>query len=82
MKAFKAANLWEYGHEPEARAIIDGIRAAAPLDPAAWEIVAETLEAHDELDLAHASLTTALTLLGVAEVAVDRRGSRTARSPC
>uniref|UniRef100_A0AAU2V8W0 SEC-C domain-containing protein n=1 Tax=Streptomyces sp. NBC_00003 TaxID=2903608 RepID=A0AAU2V8W0_9ACTN len=74
VKAFKAANLWEYGHEPEARAIIDGIRAAAPLDPAAWEIVAETLEAHDELDLAHASLTTALSLLGVAEESIDKSG--------
>ncbi|WP_438293655.1 SEC-C metal-binding domain-containing protein [Streptomyces sp. HUAS TT7] len=74
VKAFKAANLWEYGHEPEARAIIEGIRAAAPLDPAAWEIVAETLESHDELDLAHASLTTALTLLGVGEEAVDVTG--------
>ncbi|MEU9195729.1 SEC-C domain-containing protein [Streptomyces hundungensis] len=74
VKAFKAANLWEYGHEAEARAIIEGIRAAAPLDPAAWGIVAETLEAHDELDLAHASLTTALTLLGVAEAAVDPAG--------
>lgn len=28
VKALKAANLWEYGHEAEARAIIDGIRAA------------------------------------------------------
>lgn len=30
VRALKAANLWEYGHEAEARAIIDGIRAAAP----------------------------------------------------
>ncbi|GAA5613787.1 hypothetical protein Spla01_04976 [Streptomyces platensis] len=26
----KASNLWEYGHEAEARAIIEGIRLAAP----------------------------------------------------
>lgn len=63
IKAFKAANLWEYGHEAEARAIIEGIRGSAPRDPAPWEIVAETLETHDELDAAHATLTTALTLL-------------------
>ncbi|MFJ2112828.1 SEC-C metal-binding domain-containing protein [Streptomyces sp. NPDC087850] len=63
VKAFQAANLWEYGHEAEARAIIEGLRAAAPLDPAPWEIVAETLEAHDELEAAHDSFTTALDLL-------------------
>lgn len=34
IRALKASNLWEYGHEAEARAIIDGIRAAAPRDPA------------------------------------------------
>ncbi|MFD9498958.1 SEC-C domain-containing protein [Streptomyces sp. NPDC060035] len=63
VKALKAANLWEYGHEAEARAIIDGIRAAGPLDAAAWEIVAETLEAHDELESAHDSFSAGLTLL-------------------
>ncbi|MEV6164754.1 SEC-C domain-containing protein [Streptomyces sp. NPDC052052] len=63
VKALKAANLWEYGHEAEARAIIDGIRTASPREPAPWEIVAETLESHDELDAAHDSFTTALTLL-------------------
>ncbi|MFJ4922140.1 SEC-C metal-binding domain-containing protein [Streptomyces sp. NPDC088725] len=63
VKALKAANLWEYGHEAEARAIIDGLRAAAPLDPAPWEIVAETLEAHDELTPAHDAFTEALNLL-------------------
>ncbi|MGP9020631.1 SEC-C metal-binding domain-containing protein [Streptomyces sp. BR1] len=62
IKAFKAANLWEYGHEAEARAMIEGIRIAAPRDPAPWEIIAETLETHDELDAAHTTLTTALTL--------------------
>lgn len=41
VKALKASNLWEYGHEAEARAIIDGIRAAGPLDAAPWEIAAE-----------------------------------------
>lgn len=30
VRALKASNLWEYGHEAEARAIIDGVRAAAP----------------------------------------------------
>ncbi|MEV7088643.1 SEC-C domain-containing protein [Streptomyces sp. NPDC093085] len=63
VKALQAANLWEYGHEAEARAIIEGVRAAAPLDPAPWEIVAETLESHDELEAAHDSFTTALRLL-------------------
>ncbi|WP_446040458.1 SEC-C metal-binding domain-containing protein [Streptomyces sp. SID1121] len=63
VKALKAANLWEYGHEAEAQAIIAGLRAAAPLDPAPWEIVAETLEAHDELEAALDSFTTALELL-------------------
>ncbi|MEV7424108.1 MULTISPECIES: tetratricopeptide repeat protein [unclassified Streptomyces] len=63
VKALKAANLWEYGHEAEARAIIDGVRAAAPLEPAPWEIVAETLEAHDELEAAHDSFTSGLKLL-------------------
>ncbi|MFI5754491.1 SEC-C metal-binding domain-containing protein [Streptomyces sp. NPDC051569] len=63
VKALQAANLWEYGHEAEARAIIDGLRAAAPLDPAPWEIVAETLEAHDELEAAHDSFTSAVNLL-------------------
>ncbi|NYE41032.1 SEC-C domain-containing protein [Streptomyces fulvorobeus] len=63
VKALKAANLWEYGHEAEARAIIDGIRVAGPLQAAPWEIVAGTLEAHDELEAAHDFLQTALTLL-------------------
>ncbi|WP_351232842.1 SEC-C domain-containing protein [Streptomyces sp. NPDC002133] len=63
IKALQAANLWEYGHEAEARAIIDGVRAAAPDDAAPWEIVAETLEAHDELDAAHDTFTTAVTRL-------------------
>ncbi|MDP9949585.1 MULTISPECIES: SEC-C domain-containing protein [Streptomyces] len=63
IKALKAANLWEYGHEAEARAIIDGIRAAGPLSAAPWQIAAETLEAHDELESAHDFFSTALTLL-------------------
>lgn len=63
VKALQAANLWEYGHDAEARVIIDGLRAAEPLDPAPWEILAETLEKHDELEAAHDSFTTALNLL-------------------
>ncbi|MEV1043776.1 SEC-C domain-containing protein [Streptomyces sp. NPDC049916] len=63
IKALKAANLWEYGHEAEARAIIDGIRAAGPLNAAPWQVAAETLEAHDELESAHEVFSTALTLL-------------------
>ena len=63
VRALKAANLWEYGHEAEARAIIEGVRATAPDDPAPWVIVAEALEAHDELDAAHATFTQAATLL-------------------
>ncbi|ULR50922.1 SEC-C domain-containing protein [Streptomyces deccanensis] len=63
VRALKAANLWEYGHEAEARAIIDGVRAAAPRDPAPWVIVAEALEAHDELEAAQDTFTSAVTLL-------------------
>ncbi|MBD0709847.1 MULTISPECIES: hypothetical protein [unclassified Streptomyces] len=63
IRALKAANLWEYGHEAEARAIIDGVRRAKPSDAAAWEIAAETLEAHDELEAAESTLTEAATLL-------------------
>ncbi|MEU7582827.1 SEC-C domain-containing protein [Streptomyces sp. NPDC041068] len=63
IRALKASNLWEYGHEAEARAIIDGIRTAAPHDPAPWVIVAESLESHDELEQAHATFTEAATLL-------------------
>ncbi|MFG3102860.1 SEC-C domain-containing protein [Streptomyces sp. NPDC048182] len=57
VRALKAANLWEYGHEAEARAIIDGVRLAAPRDAAPWVIVAEALEAHDELEAAHDTFT-------------------------
>ncbi|WP_185032141.1 SEC-C metal-binding domain-containing protein [Streptomyces candidus] len=63
IKALKAANLWEFGHEAEARAIIDGIRAAAPRTAQPWAVVAEALENHDELQQAHEAYTTALTLL-------------------
>ncbi|MEU0439867.1 SEC-C domain-containing protein [Streptomyces sp. NPDC006186] len=63
VRALKASNLWEYGHEAEARAIIDGIRAAAPRDPAPWVIVAEALESHDELEAAHDTFTEGARLL-------------------
>ncbi|MGP4002897.1 SEC-C metal-binding domain-containing protein [Streptomyces sp. 8N706] len=63
IKALKASNLWEYGHEAEARAIIDGIRAAAPRDAAPWEIIAEALESHDDLEAAHDCFTTGARLL-------------------
>lgn len=63
IRALKAANLWEYGHEAEARAIIDGVRRAQPEDAAAWEITAETLEAHDELEAAESTLTEGASLL-------------------
>ncbi|MFJ3928617.1 MULTISPECIES: hypothetical protein [unclassified Streptomyces] len=63
VKALQAANLWEYGHEAEARALIAGIRIAAPPQPAPWEVIAETLEAHDELEAAHACYDEALALL-------------------
>ncbi|MFQ3560110.1 hypothetical protein QZN11_25375 [Streptomyces gramineus] len=69
VRALKASNLWEYDHEAEARAIIDGVRTTAPRDPAPWVIVAESLESHDELEAAHDTFTEAATLLltGVAE---------------
>ncbi|MFJ8827302.1 SEC-C domain-containing protein [Streptomyces sp. NPDC102467] len=63
IRALKAANLWEYGHEAEAQAIIAGLRTAAPRDPAPWVIIAESLEAHDELEPAHETFTEALELL-------------------
>ncbi|MFF8843140.1 SEC-C metal-binding domain-containing protein [Streptomyces sp. NPDC015127] len=63
VKALQAANLWEYGHEAEARALIAGIRIAAPSQAAPWEIIAETLESHDELETSHECFTEALTLL-------------------
>jgi hypothetical protein len=63
VRALKASNLWEYGHEAEARAIIDGVRAAAPRDPAPWVIVAEALEAHDELEQAQETFTEGAGLL-------------------
>ncbi|MEV0175310.1 SEC-C domain-containing protein [Streptomyces sp. NPDC050803] len=63
VRALKASNLWEYGHEAEARAIIDGIRASAPRDPAPWVIVAEALESHDELEAASATFTEGVHLL-------------------
>ncbi|WP_030418394.1 MULTISPECIES: hypothetical protein [unclassified Streptomyces] len=69
VRALKAANLWEYGHEAEARAIIDGVRTASPADPAPWVVVAESLETHDELEAAHETLTEGArrVLTGVAE---------------
>ncbi|MFE1878916.1 tetratricopeptide repeat protein [Streptomyces diastatochromogenes] len=63
VRALKASNLWEYDHEAEARAIIDGVRAAAPRDPAPWVIVAEALESHDELGAAEETFTEAARLL-------------------
>ncbi|MEV7613459.1 SEC-C metal-binding domain-containing protein [Streptomyces sp. NPDC089799] len=63
VKALQAANLWEYGHEAEARTLISGIRAAAPTDPAPWEVIAEALEAHDELADSEECFTEAATLL-------------------
>ncbi|MFC8344435.1 SEC-C domain-containing protein [Streptomyces sp. NPDC057280] len=63
VRALKASNLWEYGHEAEARAIIDGVRAETPRDPAPWVIVAEALEAHDELEQAQETFTEGARLL-------------------
>ncbi|MFF7470475.1 hypothetical protein [Streptomyces sp. NPDC008092] len=63
VRALKASNLWEYDHEAEARAIIEGIRTTAPRDPGPWVIVAESLESHDELEAAHDTFTEAATLL-------------------
>ncbi|MFF5649828.1 SEC-C metal-binding domain-containing protein [Streptomyces collinus] len=63
VRALKASNLWEYGHEAEARAIIEGVRVASPRDPAPWVIVAESLESHDELEAAHDTFTEAVQRL-------------------
>jgi len=63
VRALKASNLWEYGHEAEAQAIIDGVRAASPRDPAPWVIVAEALESHDELEAAQETFTEGVDLL-------------------
>ncbi|MFF9670214.1 hypothetical protein ACF1GS_00695 [Streptomyces eurythermus] len=63
VRALKASNLWEYGHEAEARAIIEGIRTTAPRDPAPWVIAAEALESHDELEAAAETFTEGARLL-------------------
>ena len=63
VRALKASNLWEYDHEAEARAIIEGIRTAAPRHPAPWVIIAESLESHDELQTAEETFTEGLRLL-------------------
>ncbi|MFF0202214.1 SEC-C domain-containing protein [Streptomyces sp. NPDC005017] len=63
VRALKASNLWEYGHEAEARAIIEGLRTSAPRDPAPWVIVAEALESHDELEAAQEAFTSGVRLL-------------------
>ncbi|MFF9088014.1 hypothetical protein ACF1BE_16615 [Streptomyces sp. NPDC014991] len=63
VRALKASNLWEYGHEAEARAIIEGLRTSAPRDPAPWVIIAEALEAHDELEAAEETFSEAARLL-------------------
>ncbi|MFI6489454.1 SEC-C metal-binding domain-containing protein [Streptomyces sp. NPDC050564] len=63
VRALKASNLWEYGHEAEARAIIDGVRTASPRDAAPWVIVAEALESHDELESAQETFTQGAQLL-------------------
>ncbi|MEU9054175.1 SEC-C metal-binding domain-containing protein [Streptomyces sp. NPDC048384] len=63
VRALKASNLWEYGHEAEARAIIEGVRSSSPRDPAAWVIVAEALESHDELEQAQEAFTEGVQLL-------------------
>ncbi|RRR70891.1 hypothetical protein, partial [Streptomyces sp. RP5T] len=63
VRSLKAANLWEYGHEAEARAIIEGVRAASPRDPAPWVIVAEALESHDELEQAQETFTEGARVL-------------------
>ncbi|MGW0422075.1 SEC-C domain-containing protein [Streptomyces sp. NPDC003015] len=63
VRALKAANLWEYGHEAEARAIIEGVRVASPRDPAPWVIVAEALESHDELEQAQETFTEGARVL-------------------
>ncbi|MCH0563774.1 MULTISPECIES: SEC-C domain-containing protein [unclassified Streptomyces] len=69
VRALKASNLWEYGHEAEARAIIEGLRVAGPRDPAPWVIIAEALESHDELEAAEETFTqgTGLLLADTAE---------------
>jgi hypothetical protein len=63
VRALKASNLWEYGHEAEARAIIEGLRTSAPRDPAPWVIIAESLESHDELEAAAETFTEGARLL-------------------
>ncbi|GAA4918123.1 SEC-C metal-binding domain-containing protein [Streptomyces coeruleoprunus] len=63
IRALKAANLWEYGHEAEARAIIEGLLALSPSDATAWEVIGETLESHDELEASEAAFTAAARAL-------------------
>ncbi|MET8576525.1 SEC-C domain-containing protein [Streptomyces sp. NPDC005012] len=63
VRALKASNLWRYDHVAEARAIIDGVRAAAPRTPEPWVIVAEALESHDELAAAEETFSEGARLL-------------------
>jgi hypothetical protein len=63
VRALKASNLWQYDHVAEARAIVDGVRAAAPRTPGPWVVVAETLESHDELTAAEETFTEGARLL-------------------
>ena len=81
VRALKASNLWEYGHEAEARAIIEGVRVASPEDPAPWVIVAESLENHDELEAAHDTFTEAVRRLAAAWQHVSAQTSRNAARP-
>ncbi|MFF3318123.1 SEC-C domain-containing protein [Streptomyces sp. NPDC003035] len=71
IRSLKAANLWEYGHEAEARAIIEGVRAERPAEASPWEILAETLESHDELELSETVATEAAALLAPAAASAD-----------
>ena len=68
------ANLTGDDIDDQARAVIDGVRLANPADPAPWVIVAEALEAHDELDAAHDTFTQALTLLASPQPATTGDG--------
>ncbi|QKW06724.1 SEC-C domain-containing protein [Streptomyces sp. NA04227] len=72
VKALKAANLWEYGHEAEARANLDGVRLAAPRAAAPWVIAAEAYEAHDDLEAAHQTFSEGAQRLLSAEPPAEK----------
>ncbi|MFC4912451.1 tetratricopeptide repeat protein [Actinomadura gamaensis] len=71
-RAYLADALFELGRVPEARALVNDIRADAPRDPEVYRAVAETLYAHGDVLGAHEWASR-----GVDVVLAFREGART-----